>query len=71
MSWRYRIVEHTDDDVTSYEVHEEFDMPGGPAITENGIVPFGDTKEELVECLEMMLGDCLAQIEEEANAKLG
>lgn len=58
MSWNYRIMRHTKDREEWYELHEMFyGIECGNVWTESGVVPFGDTREELIMCIEMMLSD--------------
>jgi hypothetical protein len=58
--WRYQATHRTDHGEDIYEVREVFEGlndDGSLAWTENAIAPFGETKEELAECLCMMLRD--------------
>ena len=60
MSWNYRVIRHihthNDIDEEYYQIHEVFyDDDGNPeTMTVEGIIPFGDTEEDLKEVMEMM-----------------
>lgn len=59
MTWHYVAAHSEQDGEHSYTVREVYDGIGddnGPAWTD-AIEPFGETHEELVECLHMMLAD--------------
>ena len=49
MSWNYRVIEHEDEDVKFYQIHEVYyDKDGNPeSMTEDASLPFGDNVEEL------------------------
>ena len=51
MSWNYRVVKHTDEDVEYFTVHEAFYHTAGcdepSSITDEPIALYGDTLEEL------------------------
>lgn len=58
MSWNYRVVKHAEPDGRAwYQIHEAFYDEGKPAdsITQDAIVPGGETIEELAEELRRML----------------
>lgn len=60
MSWRYQATHRTDHGEDVYEVREVFppDNPTGCLLwTKDAMAPFGETKAELIECLQMMLAD--------------
>ena len=60
MTWRYQATHRVVSGEDVYEVREVYgglNDDGSLAWTENGIVAFGETKEELLECLSMMLRD--------------
>lgn len=58
MSWNYRIMKHSHKSGDYYAIHECF-MDNGVVTswTEDEIAPLGETVEELIETLEMMLKD--------------
>tara|TARA_B100000900_G_C20517874_1_gene690869 strand:- start:277 stop:555 length:279 start_codon:yes stop_codon:yes gene_type:complete len=58
MAWNYRVIRHVDKDTKeeTFQIHEVFyknDQPN--MITEEGIVPFGETVEELQHSMIHML----------------
>ena len=48
MSWNYRVIEHEDEDVKFYQIHEVYyDKDGNPeSMTEDASLPFGDNVED-------------------------
>jgi hypothetical protein len=58
MTWSYRTL-YNEDDRMFYITEAYFDKPGGEVTgyISDGVQPVGETKEELLECLRMML-DC-------------
>jgi len=59
--WKYAVVKRKYEHETSYEIHELYFNEDNSlhAFTENGVAPYGETKEELFETLMMMLNDCV------------
>ena len=60
MTWHYQAVHYAPDGHDCYDVREVYvGIEGGDDVswTADAIDPFGNTKEELIECLEMMLAD--------------
>lgn len=62
MSWCYGIMKHKNEHGDYYELHEIFSHPlasqkGKIGWTKDAISPFGETPEELIKCLKMMLSD--------------
>ena len=60
MTWRYQATHRTLAGDSIFEVREVFwDTPlaDGLMWTEDARAPYGDTKAELIECLQMMLKD--------------
>jgi len=59
MTWNYRIMKHSHRSGDYYAIHECFMNSNGQAHswTEDEITPSGETPEELIETLEMMLKD--------------
>ncbi len=56
MSWNYRVVKHSYKDEEVFQIHEVFYKNGQPnMITENGIAPFGEDKQELNDCMIYMM----------------
>ena len=57
MSWNYRVIEHEDEDVKFYQIHEVYyDKDGNPeSMTEDASLPFGDNVEELNHTLIYMI----------------
>ena len=58
MYWNHRVVKHAEPDGRAwYQIHEAFYDEGKPAdsITQDAIVPGGETIEELAEELRRML----------------
>lgn len=57
MTWNYRVFQHTQDGVDSFEVHEVYyDEEGRPhSYMESASQPFGETPEELRADLLYML----------------
>lgn len=60
MSWNNRVIRRFHDSEEYFEIHEVYyDEKGNPdGVTEDGIVPFGDTLEELREELQRFLDAC-------------
>lgn len=63
MSWNYRVVkrpERESDTGFIYHIHEAYydnDDPNSIGVTENPVIPAGETIDELRKCLEMMIND--------------
>lgn len=55
MSRHYRIRKHTDKGQGWYDIVEYYDNPVG--WTKDSMAPGGETREGVIECLEMMLAD--------------
>lgn len=57
MSWNYRVIKHVADGEEFYQIHEVYynDENNPASITEEGIVPFGETTEELSHTLIHMM----------------
>ena len=58
MTWNYRVVKHTHEDTDEdfYQIHEVYYMGDQPlSITESGVKPFGNDKEELTEDMILMM----------------
>lgn len=63
MTWHYQMTHRAADGFDVYEVREVYeglaeDGGPGPAYTEDAIAPMGETREELLEVLDMMRRDC-------------
>lgn len=59
-TWRYQATHHTVNGEDVYEVREVYAglaTDGSLSWTEDAIAPVGETRQELVKCLEMMLAD--------------
>ncbi|MGL5935306.1 MAG: hypothetical protein ACRCZI_06745 [Cetobacterium sp.] len=52
--WHYQIQQFIEDGLTYYMIVEVY--RNGP-VTKNGAAPYGETPEELIKVLEMMLKD--------------
>lgn len=59
MSWRYRIRKRIIDGEPWYDVVEFYESRH-PSWTQDSIAPGGETRDEVIRCLEMMLKDCKA-----------
>ncbi|MDD3897282.1 MAG: hypothetical protein PHU04_05620 [Candidatus Peribacteraceae bacterium] len=60
MTWHYQATHRVVDGHDVYEVREVYvGIEGDDDVswTMDAIAPFGNTKEELIECLELMLAD--------------
>ena len=57
MSWNYRIIQKNVDEFVSFEVHEVYYRPDGSieGWSENPVIPYGETPEELKKDLTKML----------------
>lgn len=62
MTWNYRIMKHSHRSGDFYAIHECFMNSKGQvhSWTEDEVAPLGETAEELIETLEMMLKDAKA-----------
>lgn len=61
MKWRYQIMKHKGKNCDDwYQIHEVYVEGKKLSWTQDGIVPHGDNKEDLIEMLEMMLKDAKA-----------
>lgn len=58
--WSYRALRHVQNGEEHFQIHEVYYDATGKirACTQNEIAAFGETKEELMESLRMMLRDC-------------
>jgi hypothetical protein len=78
MSWYYKIIKHDAADEGEfysedwYGIHEFYEnivdsadgnRSGGPAWTENPVTITGETAQECIDQLNMMLADCVRQVE--------
>lgn len=59
MHWHYQIRRWRDTGSVYFDIVEVYhdDPPDAPSWTENSIAPIADTREELIETLELMLAD--------------
>lgn len=55
MSWHYQVRKYTSGKETWYDIVEVYTSPRG--WTRKGIKPMGESREEVIRCLEMMLYD--------------
>lgn len=55
MVWHYRIRKRTDQGQDWYDIVEYHENP--EAWTKDSMAPGGETREEVIKCLEMMLAD--------------
>lgn len=59
--WNYRILRHRDKGHTWFSVHEVYydDKNRAWGYTQDAVAAKGETKDETIACLRMMLKDCL------------
>ena len=59
MNWNYRVIKYDDADEVFFQIHEVYYNEDNEieAYTEEPMVPFGETQEELIAELEMMIND--------------
>jgi len=60
MTWHYQITKRIESDEAVFAIREVYmDVPvaGARLWTENAITPMGDSRAEIITCLEMMLAD--------------
>lgn len=55
MAWHYRIRKRTDKGQDWYDIVEYYSRPA--EWTKDGVSPGGETRKEVIRCLEMMLAD--------------
>ena len=57
MTWNYRVIKHTTDDVIYYGIHEVYydDKQEPSSYSEDSIAPYGQTLEEIKSDLEKMV----------------
>lgn len=55
MSWHYQIRRRKCMDGWAYDIVEAYGKPFG--YTELGVAPFGESRKEIIKCLENMLND--------------
>lgn len=58
MTWNYRVVKHMHEDTEEefYQIHEVYYRNDQPdSITESGVIPFGENKQELNDCMIYMM----------------
>lgn len=55
--WDYRVIRKVQGGIEDYEIHEVYYRPDGTieAITENPVIPYGETPEELKKDILMQL----------------
>jgi len=58
MSWNYRVIKHVYEEEEFFQIHEVYydDNENPHSMTEEGIVPYGDTTEELSRSMIHMMG---------------
>jgi|TARA_R110000824_G_scaffold73073_1_gene186249 hypothetical protein len=56
MSWNYRVLKHVTEGQEGYQIHEVYYYEDGSikACTEEAVVCFGDSEEELKESFKLM-----------------
>lgn len=52
--WHYQVMKHPDG---TYAIHEYFEMPDGDAWTERPVTVDGETVEDVIEALRLMVID--------------
>jgi hypothetical protein len=59
MSWNYRVIKHDEKETVYYNIHEVYYDKKGKVdgISLENIAPMGETKEEVIEDLKIMLND--------------
>jgi len=73
MSWNYRVVKRTTIEGDSFEINEVYYNDDGSIrmMSEKGMIPYGNNKDELVQDLAMMAGafDLPTLVEDEIEYK--